>query len=1032
MITEPLPAPSSGKAEEQADLRISGKVKISAGEAVPGANIILKGTSIGTVTDIDGTFSLSVPDGNGTLIISFIGFTSKEIPINNQTEFNIVLQESKQSLDEVVVIGYGAQKSKDLTGSVSSIDQAKIRDLPVASIDQKMVGQIAGVRIQTTSGIPGGGSSIKIRGTGSMGAGNQPLFVIDGMPYSAESNFNTNPLALISPSDIESISVLKDASSTAIYGSRGANGVILINTKKGSFDKTSITVSAMRGVQSVPQKGRPVLMNQREFADVQRERITKIVRDREKREATLEDFPKEYRDYDTMIGDGTDWYDLILQSARIQDYNVGLSRGSSNTKYSLNLGYFEQEGVVKYTGFERYSAKLSVDSKLGSGITVGASVLPTYITQKKTTSNTGRDDIIGNSFWQNPVMKPYDESGNLIPFINSPANPYKSAWSGVNPLFALREIKNRTYNFQTLGNLYAEWEIVKDLKFKTSINGILNNVEDETYIPKTIGSPNNPPNAATVGSSSLARTRSFNWLNENLLTYNTSIGSHQFDALLGYTAQSFKSNRVSLNAGPYTSDVITTINAAQAISSWGQDIQKWTMLSYLGRVNYSYKSKYLATATLRRDGSSRFGSKSRFANFPSLAVAWRVSEEDFLKNVKFINDLKIRSSVGKSGNNNIGNFSHVSGISSVSYLIDNQQVSALSVGIGNPLLTWEESRQIDLGVDLVAFNDKVTFTADYYHRKSMDMLISNRIPAVTGFTSQTINIGSIQNKGLEFNLSVTPFDKAFQWTSSFNIAFNRNKVLSLNGNNDPVYSGSNDGNPTHVTMVGKPIAQFFGYEFNGLVSAENLKDPSFPFSTSHILGGPTFKDLNKDGIINPVTDFAVLGNPHEKFFYGFTNNLSYKNLDLSIVATGQFGGKVINGLRQTLDNTNAHFNIHKEWVNRWRSPEDPGDGYHGAVGGEIGTNSHTMSNLWVENASFLRLSNVSLGYTIPAEVTKQMNMKGSARFYVTGQNLLILTKYKGANPEAQAANQSIDLTPGFDIASYPLSRTVSAGVNLSF
>ncbi len=1018
--------------ENYPQFKITGLVKTMNQEPLPGVTVMLKGTGSGTITDINGAYELMLSDGSGRLVFSFIGYASQEVPINNQNVINVSLEEDRQALEEIVVIGYGAQKSKDLTGAIGSVDKKTIRDLPVASIDQKMVGQVAGVRIQSVSGIPGGGASIKIRGTGSMGAGNQPLYVIDGMPYSADMNFNTNPLSLLNSSDIESITVLKDASSTAIYGSRGANGVILINTNKGQYDRTQIQISSMRGVQSVPEKGRPVLMNQREFAELQRERITKIIYDREKREATLEDFPEEYRHYDQMIGEGTDWYDLILQNARIQDHNIGISRGNSNSKFSLNLGYFEQEGVVRHTGFERFSAKLSADSKLGNKISLGASLLPTYIRQNRTTSNSGRDDIIGNALWQNPVMKPYDENGNLIPFINSPPNVYKSAWSGVNPLFALREIKRKNQNFQTMGIFYVDVELWKGLKLKSSFNGILNNVENSTYTPTTIGSPNSPPNQATVGSASLGRSHSFNWLNENILTYSQSVGDHLFDALLGYTAQSFRSNGINLDAVPFTSDVVTTINAAQAIRSWGQDIQKWTMLSYLGRVNYSYKHRYLATATFRRDGSSRFGSNNRYANFPSVAVAWRISQENFMKDIQAIDDFKIRSSFGKSGNNNIGNYSHVAGVGSESYLIDNQQVSALAIGIGNPHLTWEESRQLDLGFDILAFREKISFTADYYFRKSVDMLINNRIPAVTGFTSQTINIGSIQNRGLEINLGIKPLSGNLTWSSNFNIAFNRNKVLSLNNNNDPVYSGDNDGNPSHITMAGKPIAQFYGYIFNGLVTAEDLANPNFPRSNGHILGGPTFKDLNADGIINPVTDYAILGNPHEKFFYGFTNNLSYNNFDLSVILSGQYGGKVVNGLRQTLDNTNAHFNIHKEWVNRWRSPESPGDGRHGAVGGEIGTNSHTMSNLWIEDASFLRLSNISLGYTLPSQWSKAVHPKGSARLYITGQNLLMFTRYKGANPEAQASNRSIDLAPGFDIASYPMARTFSMGLNLSF
>ena len=1016
---------------ENVDVTVSGTVRDENGEPIPGVTVSVQGTGIGTATDVEGRYSLSVPEGS-TLIFSFIGFESQNIAVGERSVIDVVLSEDMASLDEVVVVGYGTMRKQDVTGAVSMVDLDNVKDIPVASIDQKLIGQLPGVKVQSLSGVPGGGMSIEIRGLGSVGAGNQPLYVIDGMPYSSEGGLDLNPLSYLSPADIESITVLKDASSTAIYGSRGANGVVIVNTKSGSYNKTQIGVSMTTGIQQVPQKGRPELMNQQEFAHLQRDRIAALIRDREDRVATEDDYPIEYRNPEQLMGPGTDWYDLILRTAKTQDYNLQVSRGNDHTKYSLNLGYFDQQGVIKHTGFNRITGKLMVESKLGDAVKIGASISSSFINQNRILTNHGRNDDLGNAMWINPVMKPFDENGNIIPYIESPYNPYKSAFSTVNPLYALQETTREVDNFQSLGNIYGNWEIIEGLSYRVSFNTITENSDFFYFKPSTVGRENSKPTDASFGTSHTNKSKSFNWLIENTMTYDRSFGEgHHLNALLGYTAQSYSRDGINLDAAPYPADIIQTINAAQGITNWNEIAEKWRMTSYLGRLNYNYKDRYLLTATWRRDGSSRFGRYNRFASFPSFAVAWTASEEAFMKSVTAIDELKLRLSYGSSGNNNIGNYNHIARINSGDYLIGGSQVAALSVGVGNPYLTWEQSNQLDAGIDLYLFKNRLRFVADYYSRKSHNMLISNKIPAITGHTSQTINIGNVQNQGVEFDLGISPIRGEFVWDLNVNLALNRNKVLTLNQDNEPIYSGNNDNNPTHVTMVGKPIAMFYGYVFDGLVTAEDLADPNFPSRANARLGGEKFKDLNEDGIRNGE-DRTIIGNPHEKFFFGFTNRFQYKGADLTIVAHGQYGGSVVNGLRQTLDNLNAHFNMHKEWVNRWRSPEDPGDGKHGSVPGQIGASAHTFSDLWIEDASFLKISNVTLGYSIPKSIGGRFGYDGNLRLYVTGQNLLMLTKYKGANPEAQSFNRSIDLAPGWDIASYPLARTLSAGLSLAF
>lgn len=1024
-----VPIPNATEPQEQV---IKGKVTdAEKNEGLPGVSILLKGTQKGTSTNTNGEYSISVPDNNAVLVFSFVGYEPQEIVVGNRTQINISLKTDTKALGEVVVVGYGTQRAKDVTGSVATINQTTIKDLPVSSIDQKMIGQVAGVQIQQLSGAPGGGTSVRIRGSGSLGAGNEPLYVVDGMPYAAGLNQNFNPLLLINPNDIESISILKDASSTAIYGSRGANGVIMITTKKGQYNRLQVNVSSMRGVQQVPQKGRPNLMNQKEFVDLQRNKIDIAVRRAENRSATITDYPVEYQNPDQLVGDGTDWYDLLLQTAPIQDHTVNIQKGTQDSRMNFSMGYYKQEGVLRYTGVERYSANLGIESNLSKQVTVGVSLQPTLINQNRTNTNSNREDVIGVANWANPVMSPYDANGQLIPYIRSPQSKYHSAWSFANPLFVLRETTQLQQQFQNLGSAYLEWEITPDLRAKSSLNTIWSTSKFNQFIPSTIGASNIPPVSGT-GRSSNSRGDSFNWLLENTLTYNKTFQKHRLSALLGYTTQKDLSNTISLNASPYPNDLIQTINAAQAIPTWGENKQEWSIISYLGRLNYSFDDKYLLTATFRSDGSSRFGAKNRYATFPSIAAAWRISEENFLKDNKVLNNLKLRASYGRSGNNNIGNYSHLAAINPGAYVFGNTQVSASFVGLSNPYLTWEESQQIDIGVDAEFFNNRLSLIVDFYNKKSKNMLLNDVIPAITGFNSQIVNKGNVRNRGVEISLGGTPVSGAFNWDLNLNVAFNRNMVLSLNENGDRVLSGNNDNNPTHITVVGKPIGQFFGFIADGVYTAEDIANPNIVKTAQVYEGNSKYKDVNGDGVINDFLDYTIIGNPHPDFIFGFSNNFSYKRFTLGVIMNGQKGGQVMNGLRQSTDNLQGFFNVNKEFVNRWRSAENPGDGTLYGVPKLTPSWGHRVNSRWVEDASFLRISNLSLGYSIPESLVKKTGFINSCRLYCTVQNLAMFTNYKGANPEAQSRDINNTLSPGFDMSSYPLARTTSLGLNLSF
>jgi TonB-linked SusC/RagA family outer membrane protein len=1016
---------------EQAAIPIRGKVVDESGEPIPGVSILEVGTNNGTVTGLDGEFDLSVTSEESVLAFSFIGMKKVELRVGTTRVFDVRMESNSEALEEVVVVGYGTQKREDVTGSVATVNQESIKNLPVSTIDQKMIGQVAGVQIQQVSGAPGAGTSVKIRGSGSLGAGNEPLYVIDGMPYSSGMNQNLNPLMFIDPNNIESITVLKDASSTAIYGSRGANGVIMITTKKGEFEQTMVNFSSMVGVQQVPQKGRPNLLNQREFAQFQRDRIDIGVRQTENREPTLGDYPEEYRNLDALSGRGTDWYDLILQTAMIQDHNFSMQKGTKDSKINFSLGYFKQEGVLKHTGIERISSNLGIETNVSDKLKLGASIQPTFIKQDRANTNLNRGDVLGVSIWANPISTPYDENGNLKPYIVAPQSRFHSAWSFVNPLFALQEIKRQQNTFRNLGFVFAELEILPNLRFKSSLNTIFDVSKFEQFIPSTIGDSNRPPTPGT-GASSNSRSDSFDWLIENTLNYDLNLGEHRINALLGYTTQKFTANSINLGAGPFPNDLIRTINAAQAIDTWGEAVNEWSMISYLGRVNYAWKDKYLLTATFRSDGSSRFGSENRFAMFPSLAGAWRVSEESFFNGVNWLDEFKIRASYGKSGNNNIGNYAHLASIIAGSYIFGNNQVTASSVSLPNPFLTWEESNQIDLGLDFQFINNRMSLLVDLYRRESNNMLLNDVIPSITGFNTQTINQGNVRNIGLEIALGGSPSVGEFSWDINANIAFNRNKVIALNESTVRILAGNNDGNPTHVSVVGKPIGQFFGFVLEGVYTPEDMEDPNIVKTPQVYEGNVKYRDIDGDGLINDVLDYTIIGNPHPDFIFGLTNNFAYKGFDLGVIISGQSGGQVMNGLRQTTDNLQGFFNVDRDWENRWRSRQNPGDGIHSGIPQVRPSWGHRVSTLWVEDASYLRISNLTFGYTFSGRVIEKLKILNSSRIYLTIQNLAMFTNYKGANPEGQAANQNNTLAPGFDMTSYPLSRTTSMGINLSF
>lgn len=1013
---------------DQVDKEISGKVTDENGNGLPGVSVLIKGTGLGTVTDIDGNYKMTVPDDASILIFSYVGYITEEVNISGRSTIDLMLVPDIELLTEVVVIGYGTQERKDLTGSVATVNSEDIEDIPVASIDQKLAGQVAGVQVSTVTGTPGGAAKITIRGVGSIGANSDPLVVIDGFPVGNTFDQTSNPLNLLNPDDIESISVLKDASATAIYGSRGANGVLIIKTKQGNSGKLQIDLNTYTGFQQVPQEGRWDMLNARQFAQFQKEirEDAAIAAGGTSEDA---DIPEMYQN-PGQYGEGTDWFNTVLQTAVQQNLNLTVRGGSENLRGIFSLGYFNQEGVVRYTGFERYTLRTNLKADLGARVRLGLSLAPTFSNQ--VTNDLERDflDIVAKSQWFNPIIPVTGENGERTPHIGGPG-----LFSAPNPLNELEFAGTDIYEFRGLASAFAELDITNNFTAKYSFTVDYNNGRRSRFYPSFLGTTNNPP--PNVPSYFINRGNFLNWQSEVLLDYRTEINKdHSLHFTAGFSAQKERLQVVEVNATDFPDDDVQTLNAAGRVTRNDEGIQEWALVSYFARVNYDYKNRYLLSATVRSDGSSRFGSENRYGTFPSIGVGWRISEEGFMSN-SFFDDMKLRASYGLSGNFNIGNYSYIATMGTSNYVFGDRIANGRRLtALGNPNLTWEESRQLDIGLDIGVFDNRLNLTIDYYRRNTENMLIDVPIPFSSGFGAATVNGGEILNQGIEIAINSKNVAKEnFNWTTNFNIAFNRNKVLALEGGSDFILSGrSGEGNPTHITRVGRPIGEFYGYIIEGVYMDQEDFDSS-PKHSSSVVGSIKYKDVSGDGVIEAVNDFDVIGSPYPDFIFGLTNTVTYKDFDLNVVIDGQYGGELLIGAKQFLDNIDGIFNVTTDVLNRWRSPENPGDGMTPTTNGAR-VIYRDVNSSWVENSSFLRFRHVTLGYTLPRKALDKIGFVKRTRIYASTNNILTITNYSGGNPQATSrfnrGGGSLSLSPGLDFTSYPLAKTYILGVNFSF
>ncbi|MBC8155731.1 MAG: TonB-dependent receptor [Bacteroidetes bacterium] len=1015
-----------GTAFAQSTQTVSGRVTDEMGQALPGVTVLLKNTSNGTNTSAEGTYRLSVPAGNATLVVSYVGYLSQEIPVDNRSVIDIKLTPGDKTLSEVVVVGYGTQQKKDLTGAISSVQAKDIVKVPVSGLDQALQGQVAGLQISSSSGAPGGNTNILIRGVGSISGGNEPLFVIDGFPVSGAGI--GNPLNTINPNDIESIDVLKDASATAIYGSRGSNGVIIVTTKRGKSGKARIEVDAYTGFQQV---GRTIeMMNAQEFAQftidgrnngyLDNVATGKITDPNSVRPATFR-IPVDLQN-PAALGEGTDWQNTIFRNAPISNYQVSASGGSEAVRYAISAGYFSQQGIILNSNLNRYSFRANVDGKVSDRLSIGAMLSPSYTTQKNVpfSGHYGGFGMIQSATGMPPhipVYNPDGSYGNTIP-------PPEASVAIQNPVKIANEYQNPSAQFRLLGNAHAEYAILPELRFRVAVGADLNYFSSRVWVPSTLST------SAPIGiaSATASKAENVNWLNENTLTYQKTVGRHALNVVGGFTAQKEVGDLMTASAIGFPDNLVENINGG-TVNAGTQNIQEYTILSLLGRASYTFNDRYLITATLRRDGSSRFGEANRWGTFPSASVGWRVSEEAFLKNVRAISELKLRASYGLTGNNAIGNYRAIGQLANANYVTGDALTPGLArSSFSNGQLGWESMKQLDLGLDLSLFDNRIGLTADYYDKRNTDMLFNISVPGATGLTNAVVNLGEVQNRGVELALTTRNTVGAFRWNTNANITFNRNKVLAMSTDAEQIFSTANGQVAnTHVTQVGYPIGVFFGRRQLGIfqTSAEVAEYKAQPLAKP---GDVKWKDVDGNGVIND-NDREVIGTPHPKYFFGFNNTFSYKNLSLDISTNGMVGFQIYDGTFM-INNAGVQNNTKYVYDNRWISAEQPGDGRFGrSIRGGRNTNT-AYSSQYLFEGSYLRIRTVTLSYSLPVPLARKLRVQG-VRVYATGANLFTFTGYRGYDPEVSVSNDNL-LASRSDFGTYPIARSYTVGLNLSF
>lgn len=995
--------PANEKTGEQQKNSVSGKVTDTSGSPLPGVTVVIKGTMKGGITDVDGNYSIAGSSGKDVLVFSFVGMKTEEIPINGKSVINVVLKEETIGLNDVVVVGYGVQKKSDLTGAIASVKASDIEKMPVATTDQALQGRAAGVTVTTNSGSPGSPVQIRVRGVGTIND-SSPLFVVDGFPV--------DDIGYLNPADIASMEILKDASSTAIYGSRGANGVILITTKNGKNMETPvISFDSYYGVSTMWRK--PKLLDASQWAMLKNEALTN---------GGMATIP-ELVDYQSL-GKGTDWVKEVTRAASTRNINFSVTGGSEKVSYFISANNYLQEGIVKKSDFNRTSLRLNTSIKAKKWLTLGENLSIEYNKTHRINEDDEWTAVLIQATTIDPVTPVRLPNGNFAPSNYVDMN---------NPVAHIDRTNAYSKAFRVIGNVFGDITFNKYLSFKSNlgVNYTYGNDYDFNPIYHISGSESNDINSVYRGSS---EGRSWNW--SNYFTYARDFGKHNLSVMAGMEASKDYNEWFSTRATALPKEFVqlryihNAANRDKATSDGTMTDKR--MQSYYGRINYSYDNKYLLTANIRRDGSSVFGPDKRYGTFPSFSAGWKVSQESFLADNTTISNLKIRAGWGQIGNDKIPTYKYYTlANSGQRYPFGDQIVDGISFpGIGNSELQWEETTTTNVGLDLGLWRGKFTMTADYYLRKTSNMLMQAPVLAHVGLQEDPwVNVGAMNNKGFELELNYKDSKGGFKYELGFNFAANRNKVTDL-GTSGSISSASlrNAGYVTR-TMVGKPIAQFWGYKTQGLFqnwdevnawtdNEGNLLQPN---------AAPGDIRYAKDATGNLY--YGIIGNPLPKFTYGFNGQFGYKNVDLNLFFQGTYGNDIFNGTKIYSDRPDATHNMSTRMLNRWTGEGTTNDAHYPRLNA-ADANNIWFSDRYVENGSYLRLKNIQLGYTLPSELTQKFQIE-KFRVYVGATNLLTFTKYDGFDPEIGTGYYgSLDL--GVDRANYPQARTLLFGLSLTF
>jgi TonB-linked SusC/RagA family outer membrane protein len=982
---------------------ITGKVTDGNGDPIPGVNIFVKNTSIGTISEFDGSYRIAVPAESQFIVFSYIGYLTIEEPINNRSIMVVALVEDTKQLEEIIVTGYSSQKKADVIGSISSLNPAAVKDMPISGIDQALQGQVSGVSVTQSSGTPGGGIMVRIRGNSSISSSNRPLYIVDGIPVRDGSlstrsfgGQNDNALATLNPNDIESIEILKDASAKAIYGSRAANGVVIITTKRGKAGTpTTFDIDVQRGI--IDPTNTVDVLNAKELLQLQREALSNAGED-----------PDNAGIPGVTDAVDTDWQREVMRQAIVQQYQLSTRGGSEKTQFYISAAYRDEEGVMLNNDFKRGTLTANIDHQPSKRLSFGVNLNLARTKNNRVKGDNFLDGVYNAAMTSLPFYQPYDEEGILY----APGDAGYAGFPNFNPVGQAIEPRFDTYASKLLGGITAKYEIIPNLYFTTKFSAdYITTIEDQ-FEPTTTAIGGFLQSVGQQGYGIYSTTEYTAVQNSNILSYNTSIGDqHEIGGLVAAEFISRTSRSGSTVGILFPSDNFTYLTSSGLIQDGSSFLVNSGLVSFFGEVNYKFNSKYLANATVRYDGSSRFGEDRKYGLFPAFSLGWRLSEEQFMNRFTWLDDLKIRGSYGLTGNEQIGNFQYLGTWGATTAY--NGIPAVGPANLGNANLGWEQTAEFNAGTDIAFFAGRIQLIFDYYHNVTSDLLLSESLPFTTGFGSVLGNLGEVTNEGMELTLSTVNVDRELTWTTQFNISTNRNVVQKL-ATDEPQFSGySTFTNSTHIVTAGKPLGTFWGLRYLGV-------DPG--------TGDAIYYDKNNDGQLT-ADDGTFIGDAQADYFGGLTNVLSYKGFDFSVFLQYSFGNEMINFGNTTLLNSGEEINNNqsREALKRWKKEGDIATVPKYEFGN---TFNNRFSSRFVEDASYLRIKNVTIGYKFNEQLLSKLRLR-SLRVYASGTNVWTLTNYSGADPEVNSLDGSTT-AQGLDLYTFPQVRTILVGLNLGF